>query len=278
MNSETIIFKRMKEIVYKEHRPFSYKDLLSFSLDGVHHSYRHGTIRNIISALNKSGLIEFVCRSPQAFYTIKGVKFANSMTPTYMTATPQLTNTQKAFLKFLRIHQLDHPSIHDIRLSFVCEGLRSILVSSNSDSIKNIDNLNNKDVTLKKITLDDITLKITVHNTDRVTVSVACTDNPIPIDLFGVSRLTGVLTTVKERLQRVIEDYNRSISNDEINGVRTDIKDCQIPDYMSWNVNMWHFGHDSTLEFTGPMFAHTWKESLDVFRIYSKKSRRKKEL
>jgi hypothetical protein len=278
MSSETIIFEKMKEIVYKENRPFSFKDLESFSLNGQNFKFSRGHIRNISSKFRRKGLIELVCKSPQAFHTIKGVKFNNSMTPTCMTATPQLTNTQKAFLKFLRIHQLDHPSIHDIRLSFICEKLRSILVSSNSDLIKSIDDGSNKDVTLKKITLDDITLKITVHNTDRVTVSVACSDNPIPIDLFGVSRLTGALTTVKERLQRVIEDYNRSISNDEINGVRTDIKDCQIPDYMSWNVNMWHFGHDSTLEFTGPMFAHTWKESLDVFRIYSKKSRRKKEL
>jgi hypothetical protein len=39
---------------------------------------------------------------------------------------------------------------------------------------------------------------------------------------------------------------------------------------------MWHFGHDSTFEFTGPMFAHRWKESLDVFRVYSKKSEKRK--
>jgi hypothetical protein len=276
MSSETIIFDKMKEIVYNENRPFSYKDFLSFSLNGLHHSYNHGHIRNIFSALKKKGMIEFVCRSPQAFYTIKGVKFNNSMTPTYMTAIPNLTNTQKAFLKFLRIHQLEQPSIHDIRLSFICKNLRSILVSSNSDLIKNIDDRDNKDITLKKITLDDITLKITVHNTDRVTVAVACTDNPIPIDLIGVSRLSSALTTVKERLQRVIEDYGKSSFDDKPDKIILDTNDCLIPDCMSWTVNMWHFGHDSTFEFTGPMFAHRWKESLDVFRVYSKKSEKRK--
>lgn len=268
----------MKEIVYIENRPFSYKDFLSFSLNGNTHIYTHGHIRNIFSALNKKGSIEFVYRSPQAFYTITSVKFSNSMTPTYMTATPPLTNKQKVFLKFFRIQQLEHPSIHDIRLSFVCEGLRSMLLSSNSDLIKNIDNESNKDVTLKKITLDDITLKITVHNTDRATVSVACSDNPIPIDLFGVARLTGALTTVKERLHRVINDLKKSATDNGPYGVIGDTNEYFIPDCMSWTVNMWHFGHDSPLEFTGPMFEHTWKESLDVFRIYSKKSKRKKRL
>jgi hypothetical protein len=216
MGSETIIFDKMKEIVYEENRPFSYKDFLSFRLKGSCYSYKHGHIRNIFSSLKKKGLIEFVCRSPQAFYTIKGVKVGNLVTPTYMTATPNLTSKQKAFLKFLRIHQLEHPSIHDIRLSFIHEGLRSILVSSKSDLIKNIDEKSNKDVTLKKITLDDLTLKITVHNTDTVTVSVACTDNPILIDISGVARLTGALTTVKERLQRVIDDNKKSSSNNSI--------------------------------------------------------------
>lgn len=276
MSSETIIFDKMNEIVHNENRPFSYKDFLSFSLKGVYHSYKHGHIRNIFSALKKKGLIEFVKRSPQAFYTIKGVKFNNSVTPTYMTAIPNLTYTQKAFAKFLRIHQLDHPSIHDIRLSFICMGLRSILVSSNSDLIKNIDEKSNKDITLKKITLDDITLKITVHNTDKVTVIIACTDNPIPIDLIGVSKLSGALATVKERLQRVIDDHIKAASKIEVDDVAIDTNEYQIPDYMSWIVNMWHFGYDSEPGFSGPMFEHTWKESLDVFRIYSKKSERKK--
>jgi hypothetical protein len=276
MNSETIIFERMKEIVYKENRPFSYKDFESFSINGQNFKFSHGHIRNIFCELKKKGLIELYNRSPQAFYTIRGVRFNNSVTPTYMTATPPLTNKQKVFLKFFRIQQLEHPSIHDIRLSFICKGLRSILETSNSDLIKNIDEKSNKDVTLKKITLDDITLKITVHNTDRVTVSIACTDNPIPIDLFGIARLTGALTTVRERLQRVIDDYMKSSFDNGPYGVIDDTNNCLLPDCMSWTVNMWHFGHDSTLEFTGPMFEHTWKESLDVFRIYSKKSKRKR--
>jgi hypothetical protein len=276
MNSETIIFEKMKEIVRNENRPFSYKDFESFSLNGQDFKFSHGHIRNTFSALKKKGLIEFVNRSPQAFYTIKGVKFNNSMTPTYMTAIPELTNKQKAFLKFFRIHQLEHPCIHDIRLCFICKGLRSILVSSNSDLIKNLDNESNKDITLKKITLGDITLKITVHNSDKVTVMIACTDNPIPIDLIGVSRLSGALTTVKERLQRVIDDHSKAASQIKHDDVAIDTNDYQIPDYMSWIVNMWHFGYDSEPGFSGPMFEHTWKESLDVFRIYSKKRKRKK--
>lgn len=194
-----------------------------------------------------------------------------------MLKCPNLNHKQKLHYRTLRIHNLNHPATHDIRLCFTCRGLRSILLLSESKLISKIDEKYNKDLTLKDITLVDITLKITVHNTDRVTVMVAYTDNLILIDIIGVSRLSGALTTVKERLQRVIEDYNKSISNNELNRVIVDTNDCLIPNCMSWTVNMWHFGHDSSLEFTGPMFGHTWRESLDVFRIYSKKSKTKKE-
>ncbi len=58
MSSETIIFDKMKEIVYKENRPFSYKDFLSFSINGLYYSYKHGHIRNIFSVLRKKGMID----------------------------------------------------------------------------------------------------------------------------------------------------------------------------------------------------------------------------
>lgn len=91
MNSETIIYYKMKEIVYNEKRTFSYKDIESFSLNGQYFKFTPGHIRNIFSNLKRKGLIELVYKSPQAFYTIKGVKFNNSVTATYMTAIPNLS-------------------------------------------------------------------------------------------------------------------------------------------------------------------------------------------
>ena len=190
------------------------------------------------------------------------------MTPTYITGTLDLNYKQKEFLRFLKIHQLHTPSIHDIRLLFTCKGLRSTLLLSNSQLIKSIDERHNKDIQLRDITLDDITLKTTVHNTNTVTVMVACTDNPILLDYVGLTRLSSALTRIEERLQRVLDDHVRINSSFEQKD-----HDHVIPYHMSWIVTMWHFGHDSEPGFAGQQFEITWKEGLEVFRIYSKKSR-----
>lgn len=270
MNPEERLLEKIATIVYNENRPVSFKDLLSFNWNGNNIEYTHGSLRNLISKLLRDGKIEVVCRSPQAFYTLKGVNFGKVMTPTFITGTLDLNYKQKEFLRFLNIHQLHIPAIHDIRLLFTCEGLRSSLISSNSQLIKNIDEKYNKDIQLRDITLDDITLKTTVHNTNTVTVMVACSDNPIMLDYVGLTRLSSALTRVEERLQRVLDDHYKVKSS-------FDQKDIghSIPYHMSWIVTMWHFGHDSDLGFAGQQFEITWKEGLEVFRIYSKKSRYK---
>ena len=281
MNSETIIFNKMKDIVYNENRPFSCKDFESFSLNGQPFKYSNGHVRNTFSRLHRKRVIEKVYRTNQTFYTITGVKVGNSVTPTYITATPILTLEQRQHIIALKIHKIYHPAIHDIRLCFVCEGLRSLLLLSNSESISNIDKLYNKDITLKEITLDDITLKIIVHNSDRVTVMVACSDNPIPVDYIGLAKLSSALTRVEERLQRIIDDFNKSCVNKEfdnsMSGLNTNIT-IQVPFHMKWQVTMWHYGHDSELRLSGKNYEITWEQGLEVFRIYSKKRIKLKSL
>ena len=120
------------------------------------------------------------------------------MTPTCITVTPTLNAKQRAFLKFLKIPKLEYPSIHDIRLTFEYEGLRTILINIHCDLIKTIDEKYNRDITLRDITLDDITLKITIHHSDRISVMVTCSDNPIPIDHLGIAKLSSALTRVKK--------------------------------------------------------------------------------
>lgn len=45
---------------------------------------------------------------------------------------------------------------------------------------------------------------------------------------------------------------------------------------MTWVVTMWHFGQDSLTDYTGEMFQIPWKEGIELFRMYSKKSKNKK--
>ena len=88
----------------------------------------------------------------------------------------------------------------------------------------------------------DLTIKTTIHHTDTVSVIVACSLNPVAVDVNGVVRLSNALTRVEERLLRYIECAPPSLSL------------SSIPDHNSWIVTMWHFGYDSPDEYTGEKF------------------------
>ncbi|MDN5845542.1 MAG: hypothetical protein L0H53_04630 [Candidatus Nitrosocosmicus sp.] len=78
---EEIILSRIAAIVMNDHRPASFKDLLSFEWNGHTKTYAHGSVRNLLSKLLQQDKIEVVCKSPQAFYTLNGVKVGKVMTP-----------------------------------------------------------------------------------------------------------------------------------------------------------------------------------------------------
>lgn len=265
MNAKDIIFQKMKEIVTDETRPFSYKDFVSFELGGNKFSYRHGTIRNIFSELHAENQIKLICRSPQAFYTVKGIDVGVSMTGNYRGGI-RLNPRQQRVLDLFRIRKLDTPAIHDIRLLFEYNGLRNILTSNNSNFIKNIDDRANKDITLQDIEYDKLVVKTTVHNTDRVSVIIACSENPIPFNAFGFAKLSSALTHVEIRLQDEIERYMKTSGEFKPNEKGFP----SIPNHMSWILTMWHFGGDSSLKYAGESFDITWNEVLDVYHVYSK--------
>ncbi len=192
-------------------------------------------------------------------------------------------------MQFLDNLPMDKESLHDIRLKFVGKGLWDLLSSSAcsiattttstsfppaaiSRLVKNRDLTSNKDITLYDIDLKDHTIKTTVHKTDTVSVMVACTDNPIPIDILGLAKLTSGLTRVEERLQRLMVDA----CSQKHDGNNSPIRLSNIPSHMNWIVTMWHFGMDSLTAYNGEMFEMPWGDGLNVFRIYSKKYRNKK--
>jgi hypothetical protein len=141
---------------------------------------------------------------------------------------------------------------------------------SSSSLIKNIDAHNNKDITLQEIDLGDHVVKTTVHNTNTVSVIVACTLNPIPIDMLGLVKLSSSLAILEDRLQGIVNGYNStSIQNGE-QYLSLKLK-SKIPSHMSWTVKMWHFGQDALTGYSGEKFDMTWEDSLNVFyHIYSK--------
>ena len=270
MNAKDIFLERMSNIINVEKKSsFSFLDFLSFELNGYKYTYKHPSIRNIFSTLHKEGKIKLVDRTSLALYTLAGTIVEKRITLSYTTGAINLTYKQKLILKVFKILELDNPAVHDIRLIFTCEGLRSILLSTNSDLIKKIDEKDNKNITLNDITLHDITLKITVHNTDKVTVMIACSDYPIPLNYIGIIHLSNALTRVEDRLQQLVEDYNNKAPKD----IHEKKVTCIVPSHMTWIVNMWHFGQDSLPGFGRDFFDISWREGIEIFHIYSKKRR-----
>jgi hypothetical protein len=267
---EEKLLTRIAEIVYNQQRPVSFKDLLSFEFNGQPIKYTYGSLRNLISKLLQQDMIEVVCKSPQAFYTLKGVNVGKMMTPYSIVGNAILNHKQRGFIKSLGILELNNPAIHDIRLWFSCKGLREIILQSNSDLIDHVDKKDNKNIYLKKVTQDDITLTTVIHNTDTVSIEIKCSENPISVDTIGLSILTSLLARVEERLQRIIDEYNNAISIHSTPGLDIPVR---IPNLMTWTVKMWHFGYDSEPRLNGEKFELSWKETLEAFRIYSKKRR-----
>jgi hypothetical protein len=116
-----------------------------------------------------------------------------------------------------------------------------------------------------------------VHNTNTVSVIVACTLNPIPIDMFGLIKLSSSLARVEDRLQLLVSEYNAtSIQSGRQQYLSLKLK-SKIPNHMSWIVKMWHFGKDALTRYSGEKFDMSWEDSLNVFyHIYSKEYGKKK--
>jgi len=175
---------------------------------------------------------------------------------------------------------MERHKAHNIRLSFSFNHLWSFLASAGSSSsplIKNIDTHFNKDITLHDIDLGDHIVKTTVHNTNTVSVIVACTVNPIPIDMFGLVKLSSSLARVEDRLQLLVSEYNAaSIQNGRQQYLS--LKLCnKIPKHTSWTVKMWHFGKNALTSYSGQKFDISWEDILNVFHhIYSKEYGKKK--
>lgn len=74
---EEAMSENMAYIVFVDHRPFCYKDFLSFEINGKQFKTSHGTFRNKISKMIQNGEVELNTRSNPNFYTLKGHRFDN---------------------------------------------------------------------------------------------------------------------------------------------------------------------------------------------------------
>ena len=134
---EEAMLKHIQNIVNNEYRPFSFKDLLHFEVDGQPYNPSHGTIRNKLSKFSKEGKIELCYIDTIAFYTLPGKKFGKDKLMTDNTTDIiHYNNSKHELYKSIRKHPLykmikdivfGKTMLHDIHLSFKVDGLWNYL-------------------------------------------------------------------------------------------------------------------------------------------------------
>jgi len=251
---DSALWKRITHIVLTETRPFSYVDFVpSFEVDGQHHTITHKTFRNKISVMLKTEKIEVAYYSPQAFYSIKGIKFGKLVSVDHIGVVlplPLRHIKNDPIYRSVKVLPFGQKGLHNLRLRFEVRGVWSVL-SSNTDYIPNH---KSKDIRLERIVKNELGINITIHRTDTISMVVDCSYSPIGLDATGVDRLSTALQTVKETLCKTVKDHN-----------------LFIPDHVDWIVTMWHFGADALTNFAGEKYHRRWEIAEKIlFTIYAK--------
>jgi len=263
---------RMKEIVYTEHRPFSYKDFDSFTVNWKKYLMAHGTFRNKICKLQKEGIVELEFNSKVCFYTLTGVHFGNTVTRNHMgdssviSVTGVMANEMEDLLNYLKTIPIEEASVHDLHYKFTVPDIYKIM--SISTTYNNLINSVSKDIILYPDIIDGLKIQTIIHRTDMVTVSVACSAVPIMMSEEGLLRCSVALTRAEERLSAKLDECGNSLEGG--------YEKIPIPDNRRWTVTMWHFGRDGAYEYKNG-FSLTWGYGREVLRCYSKSLKGKKK-
>ena len=186
------LLKRLKYINEVEYRPACYRDLEEFEDEGKLYRFEYSTLRNKISKLKKEGYIERYYNSRASFFVIKGVRFGKQR------ITQDMIDRSISQLSEV-IHQLHNSSkgLHDIHYSFQAQDIWIVLSESKKFKI----NEYNKGILLPHINIDGLKITANIHHTDTVTVTVACSKNPISLK---VDEVNGII-----RLQLHLPEHRR---------------------------------------------------------------------
>lgn len=159
----------------------------------------HGTFRNNVSHLKKEGLVEISYKSSITFYTLSGIKFGKDhgiiMTGNH-TGVPSSSVSlasnisSNPLYRIIRDLPLDRSSVHDIRLKFVSPQIYSIIYSSISNKAVEVGyrvNSKSLDILLPVWKMRGLLVKVTIHRTDTVSISIGCSLNPVTLDIKGIT-------------------------------------------------------------------------------------------
>ena len=248
------IVERIKFVNLEEGRPASYNDFKDLEIEGKPCKIEYNTLRNKVSILRKKGVIERYYNSKASFFVIKGIRFGKQ-----------------------RIHELElnklsdaigslpenNRGLHNIHFKLVIQDMWKILSSSGKFKA----NQKSYDILLPSFDFDGMKVKTSVHRTDTVTVSVACSNNPIHVssieDADGVIRLAKALAKTEVWISRILDEAGQSMPGG--------YERIPVPDSDIWVVTMLHFAVDSP-SYREEKTCMTWKDGQGVLlREYTKR-------
>ena len=243
------LLKRLKYLNKVEYRPASYKDFEEFEVDGKPYKLESGTLRNKFSVLKKEGHIERYYNSKASFFVIKGVRFGKQRTIQGMTehSISQLSEAIQLLPK-------ESKGLHDFHTSFQVLDIWQVLSESKRLKV----NEHNKGILLSPFNIDGLKITANIHHTDTVTVTVACSKNPVSTeidDVNGIVRLAAALRRTQERIQRIVDECGQSLPGG--------YESIPIPDSNTWMTTMVHFAVD-TPNYKEVKTCMTWKNAQGV--------------
>ena len=241
--------ERIAEIIFTEHRPFSYRDFTGMM--------RHKTYRNKISKLRKEGIIELDYKSSMAFHTLTGYRFGKSRTPIHTGDLTVTISNNDPIYNMLKNLPMDQAGIHNIRLTFYAPNIHDAFEINSTFP----NDPNNLDFTLPLWIIDNAKIQIRIHKTNIVSIIIACSQEPFTLDYKGKTAFFMALAQTRSLLVGIM----LPIYSQDINFINQ-----KIPDYRDWIIRMWHFGRDS-LELSGKDFHVTVERAGHIIeRIYTK--------
>jgi hypothetical protein len=231
-NLDDVMQERMAYIVFHERRPFSYSDFSDLM--------KHQTFRNMICRLKKDGIVELNHNSGIAFYTLKGQPFGKSSTPIHTGGlTVNVSNNDPLYQRIKNL-PMGKQSIHDIRITFPVPNIyEAFAINTTFHEEKYSGDIR----PFKLWNLDNSSVQVTIHKSNTVSVILACSQEPFPLDYSGIIAFFSTLADIHGLLVGIM----LSIYSQKINEIENRI----IPRLSDWIITMWHFGRDSLIEYSG---------------------------
>lgn len=230
---------------------------MPFEVDGNQYEPVYGTIRNYLKEFRQEGRIKKYGKSRPACYELMESNLDKKLiTHTHTGGLTVTVSHNDPFYTRLKNLPMDKQSIHDIRIRFTAPDIyEAFAINTTFPESKH-----SGDITLPYWNINNATVQIRIHKTNTVSIIIACSREPFPLDYNGIISFFTTLGKVHGLLVGImLSIYSQNITN------------INIPSLPDWLITMWHFGRDSLIEVSGKE-SHVTVERANyiIERLYPK--------